>query len=127
MENDITNEKDYKGNKIVNSIIYNNKILEDIKGYIICDNKIFKLNAKQTKYYKEIKVKIQRLEIFKCKNARKHERERKADKLGEFCSPKIKKDTLNNKNNKFIYEFINNHSDSCLYIKNEINRNEKSL
>ena len=42
MNNDITTEKEYKGNKIINSIIYNNKLLEDFKEYIIYDNKIFK-------------------------------------------------------------------------------------
>ena len=31
----------------------------------------------------------------------------------------------NNNNNKFIYEFINIHSDACLNIKHENNKNEE--
>ena len=65
------------------------------------------------------------IDFFKCKNSRKNERERKAAKLGEFCSAKIKKETLDNNNNKFIYEFFNNHSDACLNIKHENNKNEE--
>ena len=51
MNKDITTEKEYKGNKIINSIIYNNKLFDDFKEYIIYDNKIFKFNSKQSKYY----------------------------------------------------------------------------
>ena len=121
MNNDITTEKEYNSNKIINSIIYNNKLFDDFKEYIIYDNKVFKLNSKQSKYYRD---KGKNIDIFKCKNSRKNERERKAAKLGEFCSAKIKKETLDN-NNKFIYEFINNHSDACLNIKHENNKNEE--
>ena len=121
MDNNIKNVKEYKGNKLINSEEYNNKLLEDYKDYIIYDNKIFKLNNKQTKYYKD---KGSNLVIFKCKNARKNERERKAAKLGEFCSAKIKKDTLDSKNNKFIYELINNHSEDYMNIKKETYNNE---
>ena len=86
---DMTDEnKEYKGNILVNETTYNNKILEDYEEYILYDNKIYKKNKKQTKYYKDKNI---NLEIFKCNNARKNERVRKAAKLGEFCSARIKK------------------------------------
>ena len=122
MDKNITIEKEYKGNKLINSLEFNNKLLEDYKEYIIYDNKIFKLNSKQTKYYKD---KGSNLIVYKCKNSRKHERERKAAKLGEFCTAKIKKDVLDDTNNKYIYEFINSHSEECINIKKDILYNEE--
>ena len=65
-------------------IITNN--LKIIK-FIIYGNKIFKHNSKQIKYYKD---KGKNIETFKCKNARKNERESKAPNLGEFCSERIR-------------------------------------
>lgn len=75
MNNYITTEKEYKGNKIINSIIYNNKLLDDFKEYIIYDNKIFKFNSKQSKYYRDKGKNIDILNVKIVEKMREKERQ----------------------------------------------------
>ena len=42
MINENNENKEFKGYKLVNETIYNNKILEDYEEYILYDNKIYK-------------------------------------------------------------------------------------
>ena len=57
MINDNKEIKEFKGNLLLYEIKINNILLEDYNKYILYDNKIFKLNNKEIKYYK-IKVQI---------------------------------------------------------------------
>ena len=108
MINNSIAEKQYKGYNLIYTTEYNDKTLEDYEEYIIYNKKVFKKHKRQTKYYKD---KGKHIEIYKCKNSRKNEKERVKAKLGEFCNAKIKKETNNNK--KYIYEIINQHSLEC--------------
>ena len=118
--NNFEDVKTYKGHSIINEKVINKKILEDYSEYILYDRKIFKINTKQTNYYTN---KGENVQIYKCKNARKYEKERLKGGLGEFCSAKIKKIIISKNKNEFLYEIINNHSIDCLDIKKYIREN----